>query len=360
MPSLRLAGAVAVVAAVLFLLAGQDTRAQTVFDPYSVQGIEVDVSAATAQAAKDQAIAEAQRQAFAILIERLTAAEDRARLPKADGTAYVRDFTVEQERGVANRYIATLSVRFSAAHVKRLLQSAGIAIAETHARPVVIVPVFVAEDGRAVLWDDPNPWRAAWSDLHGGGLVPTMLPLGDLGDVQAITPAQALAGDALAMQGLGARWRTPDVLVAAASLRGKVLDVALHAAPTTPKPFDALSYKQNDGETVDALLARAAKDVARALDVQHRQASHATGGEAGTVSALVPLSGLGQWLAVRERLGRVPQVKRWELVSLSRTEAAVILHVAGDSNQVAEGLAKGGLDLKWADSFWTIAPVGVN
>lgn len=348
------------VTAIVFLSAGVPSRAQTVFDPYAVQGIEVDVTAANAQAAKDQALAEAQRQGFATLLERLTAAEDRPRLPKADGVQYVRDLTVEQERSVANRYIATLTVRFNAAHVKRLIQSAGITVAEGRTRPLVIVPVFVAEDGRAVLWDDPNPWRAAWGGLHGGGLVPTVLPLGDLGDVQTISAAQALAGDPLAMQSLGARWRTPDVLVAAATLRGKVLDVVLHAGPTAPKPFDALTYRANDGEDTDSLLARVALDITRALDAQHRQATRAAGGEAGTVSALVPLSGLNQWLAVRERLGRVPQVRRWELVSLSRNEAAVILHVTGDSTLLAEALAKGGLDLKWSENFWTLVPVGVN
>ncbi|AVM74317.1 DUF2066 domain-containing protein [Magnetospirillum gryphiswaldense] len=359
MPSLRLAGAVAVVLAVIGLFTTTAAHAQTVFDPFTVQGVDVDVSAVNAQAAKDQAVTEAQRQGFATLLERLAGTEDRIRLPKADGLEYVRDFTVDQERSTGNRYIATLTVRYNGTAVKRLLQGAGIAVTEARARPLVLVPVFTGGDGRTVLWDDPNPWRTAWGNLHGGGLVPLVLPLGDLGDVQAITAAQAVAGDPLAMQNLGARWRSPDVLVLAGALRGKVLDITLHAGPTTPKPFDALSYKQNDGESVDALMARAAKDIARAIDTAHRQAG-AQGGEAGTVSALVPLSGLPQWLAVRERLGRVPAVKRWELVSLSRAEAAVILHVAGDSQQVTEALAKGGLSLTWAESFWRLAPVGVN
>lgn len=359
MPSLRLAGAMALVAAVLVFFNSRDSHAQISFDPFTVDGVEVDISAANPQLAKDQAIVAAQRQGFATLLERLTVPEDRARLPKADGVEYVRDFSIEQERSTANRYIASLSVRFNAAAVKRLLQSSGIAMTEVRAHPVVVVPVFIAEDGRASLWDDPNPWRTAWNNLRGGGLVPLVLPLGDLGDIQAITATQALAGDALAMQSLGARWRSPDVLIAAASLHGKILEVTLHASPTTPKPFDTLSYKQTDSESVDALLARAVKDISRAIDTIHKQ-NGVHGGEAGTLSALVPLSGLNQWLAVRERLGRVPQIKSWELVSLSRTEAAVILHVIGDSTQVAEGLNKGGLNLNWSDSFWTLQPVGVN
>ena len=32
-----------------------------------------------------------------------------------------------------------------------------------------------------MLWEDPNPWRAAWADRPDrGGLVPVEVPLGDL------------------------------------------------------------------------------------------------------------------------------------------------------------------------------------
>ena len=360
MPSLRLVHALALVVAVLTLTRwAESSRAQVIFDPFTIEGVEVDVTAANAQLAKDQAITTAQRQAFASLLDRLTGPEDRARLPKADGVDYVRDFTVLQEHNTANRYIASFAVRFNHAAVKKLLEGAGIAVAEGRSRPVVVAPVFTGDDGRATLWDDPNPWRGAWSELKGGGLVPMILPLGDLGDMQAMTVEQALAGDGLAMQALGARWRSPDVLVAAASLHGKVLDVALHAAPTTPKPSDSLRYQQKDGETVEALLARAAKDISRAIDTAYRQGAISTG-EAGTVSALVPLDNFSQWLAVRDRLGRVQLVQRWELVSLSRVEAAVVLHVKGNTTQVGDALAKGGLTLAWNDGFWTIRPVGVN
>lgn len=359
MPSLCRLGAVAVAVALL-LEWGGSARAQGAFDVFAVQGVEVDVSGASPQGAKDQAIAEAQRQAFATLLERLSAPADRPRLPKADATQYVRDFIVENERLGGNRYLGTFTVRFQPAAVRRLLQGVGIALIEGRGRPVVLVPVFVGADGRAALWDDPNPWRAAWTGLTGGGLVPVVVPLGDLGDVQTLNAIQAQAGDALAMQALGARWRSPDVLVAIATVRGRDLDLALRAAPTAPKPFDSLTYRQGEGESPEALLARVAKDLSRALEADWRDSGGQTRAAAGTLSALVPLSGLDQWLAVRERLGRVPQVRGWELVSLSRVEAAVIVHAGAETEQMRAALAKGGLDLSWGEGFWTLRPTGIN
>lgn len=360
MPSLRLPRAFLLVVLAILCVAPGPAAAQAAADAFAVKGIEVDVTAASAQAAKDQALADGQRQAFRLLLERLTPPADHVRLPKADGTQYVRDFSVDHERSSATRYIATLTVRFNPAAVKKLLQGAGIAYAEPRSRAVVVVPVWRPAGDRAVLWDEPNPWRAAWTALGGGGLVPLVVPSGDLGDAQAINAEQALAGSAEAMQALGGRWRSPDVLVAAAGLApgGRSIDVALHATPGTPKPFDTLSYILAEGESVEAMLARAARDIDRAIDTVHKQPNLLQFDRAASLSALVPLSGIEDWLAVRERLGRVPQVRRWELVSLSRSEAALLLHTVGDQEAVKGALANAGLRLEWSDGFWTMRPQG--
>ncbi|CAA7614448.1 conserved exported hypothetical protein [Magnetospirillum sp. LM-5] len=358
MPSLRLL----CVLGLLLGLSGQ-VLAQGAADAFTVRGVEVDVSAANVQAAKDQAVAEGQRQAFRQLLDRLTQPSDHARLPKADGLDYVRDFTVDQERASATRYLASLTVRFNAAAVKKLLQNAGIPFADARARGVVIVPVYKPAAGsRPVLWDDPNPWRVAWVGLGGGGLVPLTVPAGEVGDVAAITPEQALAGSADAMRAIGSRWKSPDVLVAAAALSptGKSLDVALLAEPGTPKPFDTLSYSLNDGESLDGLMRRAARDISKAIDQLHKQPNLLHFDRAGTVSALVPLSSLADWLAVRDRLAKVSQVRRWELVSLSKVEAAVTLHTVGEAEQVRSALNGAGLKMDMVDGFWTIRPVGVK
>jgi hypothetical protein len=361
MPSLRFFRAWLLSVLLLAVAVVQPVRAQAVGDAFTVRGVDVDVSAANPQAAKDQAIAEGQNRAFRLLLERLTQPGDHARLPKADGTQYVRDFSVQSEHSSATRYIATLSVRFNPAAVRKLLQGAGIAYAEPRNRVLVVVPVLKA-GGRAVLWDDPNPWRAAWSGLGGGGLVPVVVPTGDLTDVQAITAEQALAGNPQAMQTLAARWRTADVLVAVAapSANGKTLDVSLIASPGAPKPFDSIAYQQAEGETADAMMARAVRDIDRGVDTVFKQPNLLQFDRASTLSTLVPLTGIEDWVAVRERLGRVAQVRRWELVSLSKTEAALTLHTVGEQEQLNAALANAGLRMDFSDGFWVMRPQGAR
>ncbi len=344
----------------LFLLAASPSWAQVVADAFTVRGVEVDVTASDASAAKAQGLDQAQRQAFEQLLERLTQASDRARLPRVDGTNYVRDYAVDQERASAVRYIATLSVRFNASAVRKLLHDANISFTDARTRPVVVVPVLQSQ-GKAVLWDDPatgvvNPWRAAWAAATGGGLVPLAIPAGDLADTQALTVEQALANDAQHLAVMGARWRTSDVLTMVAQLSddGKRLNVTLGGLAGTLRPLDSVSYDLKPGETGDQMLARAVRDLGRAIDAGYKQTSQMRFERQDTMPALVSLTGLDDWLFARERLARVAPIASYDVVSLSRTEAALQLHILGAPDQVAQALNDAGLNPQFADGIWTL------
>ncbi|MDA8231513.1 MAG: DUF2066 domain-containing protein [Magnetospirillum sp.] len=356
MPSRRLFAAL--LSLLLATAFGQAAAAQGVPDAFTVRGVEVDVTATSANDAKDQALADGQRQAFRQLLERLTDPADHARLPNADAENYVRDFAIDQERTSSVRYMATLTVRFKPAAVKTLLRQAGIPFTEARSRPVVVLPVLSAE-GRTALWDDPNPWRAAWAGLGGDSLVPLVIPPGDPTDVQTISVQQALAADPGSMAAEGARWRTADVMVAAATLSAdsRRLDVTLSSLPGTPAPFDSVAYDLQPGENADQMMARAARDVSRAIDTGYKQANLLRFGHPQSLAALVPLTGLDDWLTVRERLARVPQVQSYDLVSLSRVEAALVLHVVGDQDKAKAALANAGLPMEWANGYWTMRPI---
>lgn len=325
-------------------------------DAFAVRGIDVDVTAAGVAAAKDQALAEAERTGFRRLLERLTMPADHGRLPNADALQYVRDVAIEQERSSAVRYIATLTVRYNPTSVKKLLRDANLKYAEPRPRPVVVVPVFKSQGGgRAMLWDDPNPWRGAWNAQGSGALVPIAVPTGDTADMAALTADKALAGDSEGLGILAARFRTPDVLVAVAAVNGAGtgLEVSLSGTAGVPRPFDAKTYAIADGN-IDAALRQAAADILLGLDSSYKQQNLLAFDRAASLATMVPLKGLDDWLAVRERLGRVPLVRGWEIVSLSKEEAALILHTVGEPDQVKATLASAGLLLDWNDGFWVM------
>jgi hypothetical protein len=92
--------------------------------PYVVSGVPVDVTAADAATARDQAIAEGQRKAFSMLMEQLVGAEQAATIATPSDSqlsGMVQDFEVESERLSSVRYIGVLTYRFDAASVDAII-----------------------------------------------------------------------------------------------------------------------------------------------------------------------------------------------------------------------------------------------
>ncbi len=211
-------------------------------DAFTVSGITVDVNASDANAAREQAIAEAQRKAWGELHRRMTpggaAAPD---LSAADLGRLVQAFSIDDERVSATRYIATMTVRFRPDPVRDLLAGSGAArYVEPPTRPLVVLPVTVV-DGRPILWEDRTPWRAAWEERQpGASLVPLLVPDGELSDISAIGVNEALAGDPTSITNIAQRHNAGGVVVARAILPsgdavagGASVEVTLHGLDGT-------------------------------------------------------------------------------------------------------------------------------
>jgi hypothetical protein len=331
-------------------------RAQDVF---TVGPVAVDATGKSAAEAREQARLEGQRQAFRILIERLTMASDRARVPRVDDAALnnlVQDFAVGNERSSAVRYLADLTFRFRAEPVRRLLRGADVPFAETPSKPVVVLPVLVG-DGGPVLWDSPNPWRDAWANRRGqGGLVPFIVPTGDLADLAAVDAPQAVAGDAAAFERIARLHGNGDVLVSQARLReeGALETVTTrHGAGGGPQGA-AQAWQTNPGESQEDFLARVVEGVAGAVEDAWKRENLLRFGQQATLAVAVPVQSIEDWVAVRERLSGIAAIQRADLLALDRKEARLELRYLGDPAQLKLALAQRDLVLEEGSPSWTL------
>ena len=104
-------------------------------------------------------------------------------------------------------------------NVFELIDVAVDVTAETVSKLVMVLPVFQSA-GALILWDDPNPWRDAWASRpKKQGLVPTLLPLGDLADMASIGAEQAMDGDRQRLNAIAGRYGASDTLVVFGVLR---------------------------------------------------------------------------------------------------------------------------------------------
>ncbi|MCE2492510.1 MAG: DUF2066 domain-containing protein [Alphaproteobacteria bacterium] len=332
-------------------------------DSFSVSDVGVDAVAETATEAREIAVASGQREALDRLIRRLTLRENRLQIPELADAAIaplVRGIEIEEEKTSSKRYLASLTVSFKKNEVRTLLRGNGIPFSETPSKPLLVLPVYEAAGARN-LWDDSNPWWVAWqARSERDSLVPLVIPVGDLTDIATIGAQQALSGDDQPLAVIARRYGAADVLVAHAILRHDLaagiprLSVTLHRHGSESNSIVVESFSGVSRTMVDGLLERAAEEVASQIEENWKRLTLLRFEDEGMLSARVPLSGLVDWVEVRSRLSRAPEVSRVEILQVNREAAQVALHYFGSPQQLAVTLAQRDLDLVGEEGSWSV------
>ncbi|HSO42015.1 MAG TPA: DUF2066 domain-containing protein [Rhodospirillales bacterium] len=333
---------------------------------FEVRGVAVDFTAATAAAAREQAVAKGARDAFWQLIDRLTLSSDRAKVGQvsdAEIETMIQDLSVAGEKYSSVRYLATLDFTFKEDEVRSLLSRKGVPYAVTQAKTIVVLPLLRSDDA-LVLWEEPNPWFGAWRSLPGGQLVPVMVPLGDLTDVEIIGAEEAAVGEPEKIALITTRYQASEALVPFAVLDASTASGAAEVAvaltlygPEGPRKGPTRRYVAAEGEDVDQLLARAAE--ATMTEVQNqwkRENLVVAGGQASMESVAVPITSLSDWLTVRRRLERVQTIERIDVVLLSRSLAVINIHHFGTAEQLGLALEQADLILRQGAEGLVLTP----
>ena len=366
--------------ALVLLLACGTARANSVF---TVAHVPVDAEAASAAEARELAIAAGQRAALETLLRRLTVAGTALPAPAEEPfAAMVAGFAIDRELVSTTRYRALLTVDFDPAEVRRLLRESGIAYAETVSKPVLVVAVQ-RDPGGILLWEDGNRWRRAWEERppH-GGLVPILLPLGDVIDLGTVDATQALSSDADALTPLAALYGTSEVAVAVAGLSGSVA-VAKPSAPAAqgaegadndaPAAGRALTLSLRriaadesqaiqktligrEGESERALLKRGTDWVITLLEDDWKDTNLIRYDEQQALRATVPIAGLGEWVSIQQSIAALAMVASVEIDSLSLREGRVTLRYHGTEDQLRLALGQNDLDLAPEADEWVLRP----
>lgn len=333
---------------------------------FEVRDVAVDVTADNAAAARDEALADGERRAFEALLDRIVPPDARANVPKAspeDIRDTVADFSIRGEKTSAVRYIATLDFRFDPDAVQAFLVSRGVPFVTMPSAPVVLVPVLAAP-GTLTLWDSPNPWRDAWdSSPPSGALVPIVLPEGGLGDVSTISAEKAASGDFERLTNLADRYQAEGAVVSIARLVTDSRSGTSVVIIKTTRYGDSgaawsaeKTLKANDGETPEALLARAVAAVEGEIESRWKSGATVDTGGGSVVDVTVPISGIRDWLQVRRTLENSVVVRSIDIVQLSRNEVRLKLHYVGDLEQLSTALGKSDLTLALKSGQWVLEP----
>jgi len=342
------------------------TVVEAATDLFEVKGVKVDVTAKTAAAAREQALAQGEAKAFRLLIDRLTLPADRGLLPELtrhEISSLVKDFSVAKEKVSNVRYLASLDYSFKADKIRRLLVDSGVPYAATRSKPILVLPVYQSA-GALILWDEPNPWRDAWAARpEGTGLVPTIVPLGDLADISAIGAEQAVQGDPARLAALARRYGTGDTLLVyavqenqAPGERAKLKVTVGRYRPEGRVQAFVRTFRAQEGESLDAVFDRAVDAITGQMENDWKQENLLRFDRPSVAAVTVRIADLGDWLAVRRRLENVAVLQRVDLVLLSRDQARVNLYYAGTPHQLLVALEQADLSLNQEGAEWILGP----
>lgn len=351
-PFFRLAAASA--AFLMLPLAAISPAKAALADPFTVANVPVDVTAASAAIARLQAISQGQRDAYSILLHRLTRKSDWAALPKINDETLetlVRSLEIGDEHTSPIRYIAKLTVRFRGDNVEALLSGDNIPFSESAAAPLLILPVFTSAGG-SVLWSDPNPWRTAWGQKpEGYGLLPLSVPLGDIEDVGTIDAKAALAGDPAKLAKIAQRYDAGGVAVAVATATTNGLSIRLHEYGEDTGTPPTLTVT---GAAGPDLFSQAVAETASALEQTWKQATLLDPNHPAELSLQVSFANLKDWLATEQELQDTPAIQSLNLTSFTRSQAEVTLHYLGTTQGLALTLAQRRLKLADQNGYWAL------
>ena len=323
---------------------------------YTVTGVDVDVTAPDAVQARQQGIAESRRKAAKMLVDRVVAPEDRARVTIPSDVSLenmVRGIEFVRERSAPGRYIATLNVVFQPDPVKAWLGQSGVKVADTMSRPALVVPLWKGPAGVEPL-NDSNAWREAWRSLDTSSTaVPVTVIRGDPLDQSAVTAEELYVGNVSAIARLNERYRAPTIIVA-------IVEGNKDGGPLT---VGGLRYDAQTGARSEiprttvpdsTQLASAAQQIHRKLDEQWRSVATVRRDSQDTLDVYVPIRALGDWVQVRQRLGSVPAVKGVVVRQLEADRAELRLEYFGTPDELQRTLASAGLVLDKDADKWRL------
>ncbi len=378
-----------------FLLAFSPVQAA---DPaFTVQDVQVDVTAASALAARDQAFTQAQQDAFKLLAQRMITPEAYVSFVPPDNSVIspmIQDYEVTKEKLSSVRYIGTYTFRFRQRAVQKYFNQSGVEYTDISRKPMLLLP-FYQQGDKTSLWSPYNIWMKAWNRAgSSGAALPLVMPIGDLADVSDLPEDDALgynpgnlismlsrygAGEAVIMVA------APDASLAKAAegapSDGGKLTVSLYRTDRDmPEHIRDIEVYGVSGMSMSGLMDSAVGTVKAALGPGWKQKSPAPVPVAqmiapavppaamqdtapqGRVLARVKISNLGEWAAIQQRVARVYTVTSATLKSLSPREALVEISYRGSEESLRLMMRQAGMSLSgpgYTSAGYGGAPVAV-
>lgn len=343
----------------ILMLSGAAKAQEGVF---SINNVKVDVTAKNAAAARSQAFSRAQVLAFSRLMNKMMSETQQSQFSMPDKetvSLMVKDFEIVSEKLSAVRYVGVYNFRFKGDEVRKLLGTLGVQYSDVQSRPILLFP-FYQLGAKTYLWGETNPWMKAWRETSSySGLVPIMVPIGDLTDMSDIRDDQSLTYNQQTMRNMMQRYNVQDAIVTIAvpdrhpqvSELGQALGVPLtvyvyRVDAQGPTYIRRLNMPSDVTETMDTAMSKAVMLVRKEVSKDWKRQTAVHAGHQSYIEATVPFRNMQQWIETKRYLESQQAISSVAVQSIMSSQARVKIDYRGSVERLKLSLAQSDMTLE--------------
>lgn len=331
---------------------------------FTVENVNVDVTAQSAVAARELAFEKAQLDAFIILTKRMLSDGEASTFQTPEistVSSLIQDYEISNEQLSSVRYKATYKFRFKDKDIKQFFSGANLDYTDISARPALVLP-FLQRGDQTMLWSPYNAFMKAWNradDLM-SGLVPLVVPLGDISDVQDIGDEDAMNYQASKMERILARYEASEAIILVAtpdetlSRVENPSDAAVGALNIymyrtdrgRPEFVQGIDVSASSNDTLASLMDRAVQNVRSELRKDWKSRTVVNSSQNNAVKVRVQFASLKEWADTQKALKRVYGINNVKVISVTPSEAHLDLAFQGDESRLVLALEQANFSLQ--------------
>ncbi|MCE3255870.1 MAG: hypothetical protein K0R25_1364 [Rickettsiaceae bacterium] len=291
-------------------------------EQYAVNGIVINAAAKSPAQARTTAIANGQRNAFVILLNRLGVDEKFAANFGDDAISdMVSSRQIIDEKIAGNNYSATLNLIFSESFVKHYLGDKTKFAEVPKAESYLIIPIKL-EKQKSVLWEENNDWKYAFENIIKSKKTTSIkLPKGDVEDMVSFNSKNLNADNFTNFDAIAGKYKIDAIILTYFdfdSIENKV-NITLkiiHKFQVNSVRLDFVNVSQLPlEELVNKVAAKTFDYIADLSKTESGESS-----QSGLISTNIDIlvSNLDEWLAIKSKLEDPKIASSLKIISISK------------------------------------------
>ncbi len=339
----------------LFFLFGELSNAADQ-NIYLVENIVTSVSGKSPNDARLNAVNGARRDAFLVLLNRLELNHSIAdSVTNSEISDMVRSEQIENEKISGNNYSASFNIMFAKNFVDHILAQKNLQKIDSKKEDSFIILLPKVDKNKISLWEEENDWKKAFiNSLDSKSKKRFIIPDADISNVSMINPENISKISYDDLEAIIARYKASGAYILVFSFDDIENKVSINVSyiRKLQKKQVKLSFVNTSHLSYPALLQKVSeKTIAYLIESQANQSKEAV---ANSIKIEIPISNLGNWLAIKNKIENSNLVTQLNIESISKDHAVIsVTYIDVSGNGVVESFAKAGIFLlRNSDNFY--------